>query len=287
MENLADKKLWRPNYPHSQKQKVLLENSKFSTSMLSNVPYIQVFHEDLEEPACFWLDATHVYLRLNWGKWGTVGTENPMLLEVVGQRHYCQVFSIYEGEVKDRLVPVYRINELPPELFSDAATNFFISSCRVLCQSDGTSSPKNYYHGCVDQILSIVKEISGELTVSDGTNLGASPEEVVVISNNKQALILHVIAHSDECITTCFCDPETRSSFSDEKVHALKYALARLQPNWFIETGVFTIASVKSEILCRLMFGHGISMPDEINDLVFTFDDLGEELVKFFFSKQD
>ena len=60
---------WRPQYPESKDQEVRLRDTSLEIFDSDNLPGIFVKNEQIENPACFWIDQNHIYLRLNWATW--------------------------------------------------------------------------------------------------------------------------------------------------------------------------------------------------------------------------
>jgi hypothetical protein len=111
---------WEPAYPASESTRVKLENDWLLTDIYKRLPYVCYSDEDepLEDPACFWIDSAHVYMRCNWGKWCTVSTFNDDHIKQLLGSSYCYVgYAKDENTVKCAVAPVYHITKLPKDVF--------------------------------------------------------------------------------------------------------------------------------------------------------------------------
>lgn len=103
---------WCPAYEFADRE-VSIRFSKVSTFISDRQVGLEVCAETLERPACFWVDADHVYLRANWREWFPVSTCNPAHISLLMSVRYCRVMSLCGGEMKDVLATVHHVESLP------------------------------------------------------------------------------------------------------------------------------------------------------------------------------
>lgn len=111
---------WRPAYPSPNDERVELQDCELQTFVSNGHPGVFVPDHQLDAPACFWIDANHVYVRLNWGKWATVSLSNPSHVAAMCAAPYCQITHSLNGESRDLTAPVHHIAGLPAALFTSA-----------------------------------------------------------------------------------------------------------------------------------------------------------------------
>ena len=111
---------WEPAYPARKNIRVRMEEIDLQIDIykqLSCICYTDS-EEPLEDPACFWIDSEHVYMRCNWGKWCTVSTGNADYTNMLLNSNYCYVgYGKDENNIKYAVAPVYHITKLPKDIF--------------------------------------------------------------------------------------------------------------------------------------------------------------------------
>ncbi len=281
--------VWTPAYPESPDCQVDLLEKDFETFLLHNRPVINLEVADVENPACFWIDQQHVYVRVNWSMWGTVSLANPGQIAAICNSHFCQVVYSWGNTLGDCMVPVYHIDALPKKLCLDNDP----TAVRV-------PEPSEVYQKAMNQIENTIRGANLNLTVSQNVQLG---EERVpfLISGTNHKLILYVLPDED---TFQFLAPKSITWKSWNGLWALKcvpldflarakeqrVALARQEPNAVIDVGLLAspqairdFTRLSSEIPC----GKKGSYFDLIPDFKFMiYDDIKMKLTLIFSGKQ-
>lgn len=106
-----------PCYLNKKESKVAFADCELQTFMSDRRPGITVIDYSLESPACFWIDSSHVYLRVNWSQWCTVSLSSPNHIAALCATSYCRITHSQDNEISECLAPVFHIEELPRELF--------------------------------------------------------------------------------------------------------------------------------------------------------------------------
>ena len=106
-----------PCYLNKKESKVAFSDCELQTFMSDRRPGITVIDYSLESPACFWIDSSHVYLRVNWSQWCTVSLSSPNHIAALCATSYCRITHSQDNEISECLAPVFHIEELPRELF--------------------------------------------------------------------------------------------------------------------------------------------------------------------------
>lgn len=114
---------WRPSYPIGRDEEVSFADCELQTFISDRRPGITVMDYPLESPACFWIDSSHVYLRVNWGQWCTVSLSSPNHVTALCAARYCRITHSQNNEIRECLAPVFHIKELPRELFKSEFGN--------------------------------------------------------------------------------------------------------------------------------------------------------------------
>lgn len=113
--------MWEPQFDGWSEKKVSLSSANLLTNSTSRGEY-GVMMEAGEEPykgkaAIFWIDATHIYLRYDWGHWYTVSTDDKENCDCICKRHSAVLMRCSRTSVKYHTIPVYHIEKLPENLF--------------------------------------------------------------------------------------------------------------------------------------------------------------------------
>ena len=117
MKKNAPKPSWHPDYPEPKDRQVEMVDCTVQTYISDRRPVITISDHSFEDPACFWIDSSHIYARLNWRQWCAVEPSTPNVAAAICASHYCQMSQVQDNEVRDMSAPVYHIAELPRELF--------------------------------------------------------------------------------------------------------------------------------------------------------------------------
>ena len=262
---------WRPQYPESKDQDVRLIDSELEIFISDKQPGIFVKDAQLENPACFWIDEDHVYLRINWATWSQVSLSDSAQAEAFRNAVYCRIaLPMSNMAVNQIIAPIYHIAELP-------------GNVRV-CMED--SADDDEYRTCLRTISRTTHAISDDLNVYEQVKLGDESASVAIASGS-QIVVLDVLPE-DRCF--CFTPAEDEEKYrvmnewpTDkvsldfiEKLRRLKKNIAEQDQKSRIDIGLLangmTIEALRSLV-------------DEadVSDLkLFTYDNLKKELTELF-----
>jgi hypothetical protein len=188
--------VWQPKYPKRDVKQVSLDNYSFQTYTTDKKAGIIVQDLELEDPACFWIDYEHVYLRVNWSTWGTVSTSNKKQILSLCNSHFCMIMDSRNNSIQESILPVYRISALPKILFPETLDKT-IEDCLLPMTKDKTEVAPDImedkdYKRCYDTISKTIKEISEDLDIYQSVKLGEHCASAV-ISSDSHALLLRFL----------------------------------------------------------------------------------------------
>lgn len=274
--------IWRPQYPESKEEKVTLETFELQTFMSDRRPGITVLDYPLKNPACFWIDYEHVYLRVNWSTWCTISLSNPEQVAAICNAHYCRISHYADDVISDCTAPVYRIAELPKELFADDSDNKDGNAP----QPESSTKAKNGYQNCIDWIKRIVKNSSGKLSVFPRIRLEDN-QAAVAISDDSHAIIMDFLPE-DRDFVFIPANGDNRHKLMDkwptdeisldfiEKLKCMQKCLSEMEPDSTIDVGF--LANTKTIESLR-----AIMASEEISDFkLFSYEDLYIGLASLF-----
>lgn len=112
---------WHPAFPDPMDEKVEFLDFELETYISDRRPGITAQDYSIEDPAVFWTDSSHIYVRLNWKQWVSVSISTPEHVAAICAARYCRITSSMNNVIKDDTAPVYRIETLPYEIFFTAA----------------------------------------------------------------------------------------------------------------------------------------------------------------------
>ena len=115
---------WHPDYPDRKDRRVKMDDGDLQTSISDRRPVISLTGEEMDSPACFWIDRDHIYLRLDWDRWYPVEPSNPQHAAALCSSYYCRIVLSTGNGFKEMIAPVFHVAELTSELFkpSDGAS---------------------------------------------------------------------------------------------------------------------------------------------------------------------
>ncbi|MBQ7694096.1 MAG: hypothetical protein IJT50_03135 [Lentisphaeria bacterium] len=188
---------WRPRDPGAGGDKVRMLDSELTAYISDKKPMIIVERESVEDPACFWIDHEHVYLRINWEKWAPVSRSNPELAASLCRSRYCRVTAVVDKVVADCIVPVFHIAALPEELFGPPRTesapeNRGGEGSDSNSGSDSDSDDEDMYQGCLMTVLEAVGSLSRDAGVYEHVKFGGD-SPTFVIKYGDRTLILDAL----------------------------------------------------------------------------------------------
>ena len=168
---------WRPRDPGSGGKKVQMLDSELTAYISDKKPMILVERESVEDPACFWIDHEHVYLRINWEKWAPVSRNTPGLAASLCSSRYCRVTTMVDKVVADCIVPVFHIGALPEELFGPPRAESAPEPRRG--ESSG-SGDEDMYRECLMTVLEVVGSSYREAGVYEHVKFGEDTPTFVI-----------------------------------------------------------------------------------------------------------
>jgi len=275
---------WQPNFPTVRESRVSLRDFEFQTNVANNRAGIIVQDQTLEDPACFWIDYSHVYLRTNWSLWSTVSLDSPEQVVSICNAHFCRVSLIKNNDLSDRTVPVYHIAALPPELFQEDGENLTAK----LKKSQGG---KDEYKQCLDLVKETVATVGKDLGVFEHVKFGHGIA-ACVISDDEHAIILDFAPPDREFdfvpgtgeelhrLAASWPSDEISMDFV-EKLREVKAELAKLEPDVRIDIGFLAnVATIEN--LRQVLAEEGIS-----DVMVFSYENLVAELTVIYSLQSD
>ncbi|MBE6372454.1 MAG: acyl carrier protein [Lentisphaerae bacterium] len=263
---------WRPQYPESKDQEVRLRDTSLEIFDSDNLPGIFVKNEQIENPACFWIDQNHIYLRINWSTWSPVSLSDPDQAKAFCNADSCRIaFTMNNMAVNQVVAPVYHIAALPKNVGVGAEVS----------ADDG-----NEYRKCIRTITQILQVLSDDLKVYEQVNLGNETASAAIASDC-QLVILDILPE-DRCFVFTPADGEEKYRVMNEwptdrvsldfieKLRRLKKAIAVQEPGSRIDMGLLA-NDMTIEVL------RAQADEEEISDLkLFTYDKLKKELAELF-----
>ena len=271
---------WRPQYPESADERVRLEDSEYQSFVTDGKPGVIVQDYPLENPACFWIDYEHVYLRSSWTTWGTVSLSNPEQIVSICNAHFCRILHSVNNATRDLIVPVYRIEALPENLFS--------SEDILKSKSAGLvgSRNKDEYQDSLQFIAKITGELPGKVEVFSHVKMENDACSVVV-SDDYHAIIMDLLPDDRNFVFT-EPDDESGTSFVNkwpgdkislrfiEKLRRMKKFLSEKEPTSTIDVG-FIANTWTINALQKILNEKGIT-----EFILFSYDNLREKLKEIY-----
>lgn len=194
MKKNAPKPSWRPAYPEPKDRQVEMVDCTIQTYISDQRAVITISDHPFEDPACFWIDPSHIYARINWRQWCAVEPSNPNVAAALCASHHCQMSQFVGNALKDMSAPVYHIAELPPELFAWLSERDSFKKSFVARKHEAVSS-------LADSIPPSVDAISFRHVELDGSRAD------LVVSSDDIAVVFAVYPEDADCSA---CPPGTK-----------------------------------------------------------------------------
>lgn len=294
---------WRPQYPETECTKIELEDMRFSTYAADRKIGLIVQDKILEDPAVFWIDHQHVYLRVNWSIWGTVSLEDPNQVVLLCRAPYCRINHYANNVVTVRTAPVFHISELPKELFGDGndgkstgddnnllaisdelLTSFHDNGKGAKNTEEESNDSERIYNECFQLVNDAAKSISKDLDVFRCVTLDDCAASFV-IANEKQALVLDILPKDRDFVFTPADGKEMHRVMNAwptdqvsldfiEKLEHVKACIAKKEPESMLDIGILTNTAT-SHVLEKML-----SRKSEL--LLLTYDTLVSDLKVIF-----
>lgn len=191
---------WRPKYPASRDKKVILFRCDLQTYISDRRPGITVIDFQLDSPACFWIDHSHLYLRANWEQWCTVSQSDPDQVAAICSSHYCHITQSLNNVICDFTAPVYRIKELPPEIFASKEEQEGKEEEEETEETSEEETPDSQtmevgsedYQECLSKVMKIVQEKCPGLDLFPNLNFDGD-HAAIAVSTEDKALLLDLL----------------------------------------------------------------------------------------------
>lgn len=176
---------WRPEFPDPLDEKVEFFDCELETYISDRRPGITVQDYRIDAPAVFWIDSSHLYVRLNWKQWASVSVSSPENVAAICAAHYCRITSSMNNVIRDDMAPVYRVEALPREIF-------------VSAEEKGADDERTWVAGTKEFAESQMRVIEMLQLVGRGTSVFPSIEidgdhAAVAISTDNLAVLMDIL----------------------------------------------------------------------------------------------
>ena len=263
---------WSPGYPAGKDERVTLLDLDLQTTISDRRPGVTVIDYPLDNPACFWIDSRHVYLRVNWGLWCTVSLSNPNHIAALRAARYCRITHSQDNEISEVTAPVFHIAELPGGLFVQEDKKE---------PDDGDPPSEEPPTGQQRAIAFLQASIPSELDVQAFTNVIADGKPIdFVVSDDNAAVIFAVFPRDEDFVAISGDDDDDASDPSVEISDTLLDVLDR-QRRWIAdqddeaEVKIAIVASSKTlesmaDVWCDLLYEKEVELVeyDEYADFI-------------------
>ena len=291
MNTTEPKNSWRPEYPESKDVRVQLQNCEFQTFMSGRKAGINVVDYRVEDPACFWTDYEHVYLRTNWTMWSSISLSSPEQVAAICNAPYCLIIYAMDNVIGECTAPVYHIDALPGNLFNKEP----VDDCEG--ELDDSAKSKSEFQQCIEKIERIVDANTKKVEVFSLVEIGDDCAPLV-ISSDERAIIMEVLPENMDCFFVPSLDtsPEPLDDWSKciisldfvERLRKMQKLLAKQNPDSIINVGFLANATTLNSLLeeCALISPDRISEEILNSDFkLFTYDNLGDKLASLFLAE--
>ncbi|MBR6022949.1 MAG: hypothetical protein IK066_11105 [Kiritimatiellae bacterium] len=233
---------WKPDYPDPKDRRVqMVEAGDLQTYVSDMRPVVSLSGKKADQPACFWTDREHIYLRLDWALWHPVDASNLQFTAALCGAYYCRILLATDNGVKEMVAPVFHVAELPPELFArrekTSAADGDPDTVRPPDDSD-TDSEESPFFRKRKAIFALSQSIPDDVDAMSfqHVNLDGLPVDLVVSSDDK-AVIFAVFPENDDLVA---CPPGAETEFPMPSAIPVKRldqlvrqreTLAKLEPN--------------------------------------------------------
>ena len=176
---------WHPAFPDPMDEKVEFLDFELETYISDRRPGITAQDYSIEDPAVFWTDSSHIYVRLNWKQWVSVSISTPEHVAAICAARYCRITSSMNNVIKDDTAPVYRIETLPYEIFFTAAEKAEneVESCVVGSKEFAESQMR---------VIDILQTTGRDISVFPNVGIDGD-HAAVAISHDNFAVLLDVL----------------------------------------------------------------------------------------------
>lgn len=273
---------WRPRYPKPLDGPIQMMTYGAQTFMNDKRPGIGISDCEVQSPACFWIDHSHIYVRANWGEWRTVCPSNPMHAAAICAARYCRISSSMGDELHDTTAPVYRVDKLPHNMEIVNTEEEFLAKLLEPSEKENEREKlrKEYQERIKDDILATCPDLDIFLDVEhEGYKVD------LVVSSAERDLLLRILpGNQNFCFMEDpddehdpFEEPPGFSIASLDFLSHLRHVQAWLEGNDPGSQPLIGLVAT-ADTLETLP---SAALPAEIADLcMFTYDNIGCEIKK-------
>lgn len=176
---------WHPDFPDPLDEKVKFLDHELETYISNRCPGITAQDYSIDTPAVFWIDSSHLYVRLNWKQWVSVSVASPENVAAICAARYCHITSSMNNVIRDDMAPVYRIEALPHEIF-------FSAEEEKAAEADEAKSPAAdtiEFFRCQARVLEILETVGGGTSVVPGVEIGGDCAAVAITTDSLAVLM--------------------------------------------------------------------------------------------------
>lgn len=217
MKDTSSAFVWRPAYPVPMDEKVLLSDIELETCESDQSPAVSVVGVELDDPAFFWIDREHVYLRANWGQWYPVSQSSPGHIAALCGARCFRIAHTNDNVARELTAPVFHVRELPCEVFGSSDEK--VSPKRT----DASMKKDRAIRMLADRIPSDVDAMAFKYV-----NLGGVVVDLVVSSED--SAVIFAVYPDDEDYAALPCG-EGETSLNQEN-HTISKALIDKLVDW-------------------------------------------------------
>ena len=176
---------WHPEFPDPLDEKVEFIDCELETYISNRCPGITVQDYRIDAPAVFWTDSSHIYARLNWKQWASVGVSSPENVAAICAARYCRITSSMNNVIREDMAPVYRVEALPREIFFSAEEQGAGDA-----MSSATGSPE--FAESLRQVIESLQMVGRGTSVFTGVEIDGD-HAAVVISRDSFGVLLDIL----------------------------------------------------------------------------------------------
>jgi len=187
--------MWSPEYPAVDDARVELLEYEVETYISDRRPALSIAGYAIDSPAVFWTDKDHIYVRLNWKQWCPISKSNPGHVAAICSSHYCNITSSYDNEIGSYMAIVYRVEELPREIFATAEEKAAEEEALA------AKEPSKEYVKCLERVSGLLQKVGNDTSVFPNVDLDGD-HVAIAVSTDKVAVLMDILPE-DRDFTFC------------------------------------------------------------------------------------
>ena len=149
----------KPRSHKTSEKKIEWTDRDLQTTFSIKEPEIIAGNYPLKDPAVFWINEKSVFCRLNWALWGQVKLRRPDQFRLFSNASLCQLIH----PVKNAVVPVYHIPELPSDIFKNFKNGVPPVYAKDREAGEASGSKLSFRDECLKQINEISKVLDEKI----------------------------------------------------------------------------------------------------------------------------